>query len=63
MAIKKSQIEDKALRPDMEEPSALPEKREEKRERGKEFNYPEQKVTVKARNKQEADKKLKEIIN
>ena len=73
MAIKKSQIEDKsayakapvdkAIKPDKETENNLFEKKEDKKERGKEYNYPEHNVTVKAKNKKEADKKLNELKN
>ncbi len=64
MAVKKSQIEDKALRPDKEVQSErIKNKEEKKNEKKQEFNYPEHGITVKATSKKEADKKLKEIIN
>ena len=50
MAIKNTQIEDKSIRP-------------EKNQELVEFNYPEHNITIKASSKEEADKKLKEIIN
>jgi len=62
MAVKKSQIEDKALRPDKENED-IPETRENKKEPGREYNYPEHNITVKAKSKKEADKKLNELIN
>lgn len=62
MAIKKSQIEDKALRPDKEKED-IPKDQESKKEKGREFNYPEHNITVKAKNKKEADKKLNELKN
>ncbi|MFH0891339.1 MAG: hypothetical protein V1867_01000 [Candidatus Falkowbacteria bacterium] len=65
MAIKKSQIEDKsayakapvdkALKPDEDKQKVSPEKRE--------YNYPEQGVTVRAMSKAEADKQLKNLKN
>jgi len=48
MSIKKSQIEDKSIRPT--KPDTLTE-----------FNYPDHKITIKASDKEEADKKLKEL--
>ena len=73
MAIKKSQIEDKsayakapvdkALKPEEEAQSETVENKEIKKRNEKEFNYPNQGLTVRARNKKEADKKLKEITN
>lgn len=72
MAIKKSQIEDKsayakapvdkALKPDKEKED-IPEVRENKKEPGREYNYPEHNITVMAKSKKEADKKLNELIN
>ncbi len=62
MAIKKSQIEDKALKPE-EAQSDIIENKESKKRNEKEFNYPDQRLTVRARNKKEADKKLREITN
>ena len=38
MAVKKSQIEDKSIKPDKEIDSSLPEKKDDKKERGKEYN-------------------------
>lgn len=61
MAIKKSQVEDKSIKPDKENED-ISEVRD-KKEKGREFNYPEHNITVKAKNKKEADKKLKELIN
>ena len=62
MAVKKSQIEDKALKPD-KETEDVSESRESKKEAGREYNYPEHNITVKAKSKKEADKKLNELIN
>lgn len=50
MSIKKSEIEDKSIRP-------------EKREELIEFNYPEFNITIKALNKEDADEQLNQIIN
>lgn len=63
MAIKKSQIEDKALKPEEEVQSDTVENKESKKRNEKEFNYPDQRLTVRARSKKEADKKLREITN
>ena len=49
MSIKKSQIEDKSIRPT--KPDTL-----------SEFNYPDHNITIKASNKEEADNKLKDLI-
>jgi hypothetical protein len=61
MSIKKSQIEDKSISPQNQE-----EKNKEKRPNNtdtyQEFNYPGQ-VTIKAKNKKEADKKFNELNN
>jgi type IV secretory pathway VirB4 component len=62
MAVKKSQIEDKSIKPDKEKEDVSG-NRESKKEKEKEFNYPEHNITVKAKSKKEADKKLKELIN
>ena len=50
MAIKNTQIEDKSISP-------------EKNQELIEFNYPEYNVTIRASSKEEADNKLKELIN
>jgi hypothetical protein len=62
MAVKKSQIEDKSIKPDKENDN-FPESRENKKEPGREYNYPEHNITVKAKSQKEADKKLNELIN
>ena len=49
MSIKKSQIEDKSIRPNKSDGQI-------------EFNYPDHNITIKASNKKEADYKLKELI-
>jgi hypothetical protein len=80
MAVKKSQVEDKALHSDKEREvrNMEPQNKERKvskmehqskgrevpkMEHQKEFNYPEHNITVKAKSKKEADKKLNELIN
>lgn len=50
MAIKNTQIEDKGIRPN-------------KSDNQVEVNYPEHNITIKASSKEEADEKLKELIN
>lgn len=55
MAVKKTQIEDKAVRPEKEKQSAP------SGERKREFNYPDRGVTVKASDKAEADKKVRNV--
>ena len=61
MSIKKSQIEDKSISPQNQE-----KKNEEKRPKNsdtyQEFNYPGQ-VTIKAKNKKEADEKFNKLKN
>jgi hypothetical protein len=68
MAVKKSQIEDKSLHSGKEQevPKMEHQDKEQpvrKMEHQKEFNYPEHNITVKAKSKKEADKKLNELIN
>ena len=55
MSIKKSQIEDKSIRPKNSDT-----KEEEKNSKRVEYNYPG-KVTVKAKSKEEADEKFKKL--
>jgi translation initiation factor 2 alpha subunit (eIF-2alpha) len=50
MSIKKSEIEDKSIKPS-------------KSDNLTEFNYPEYNITVKAKNQAEADELLNQIIN
>ncbi len=61
MSIKKSQIEDKSISPQNQEKKNK-ENRPNNADTYQEFNYPGQ-VTIKAKNKKEADEKFNKLNN